>query len=240
MMLASGVRHPWPCLWFVGLLWLFYEVGLWWLSSRGQVASRCGVDLWLRWLSEQCGLPALSMAPALALVILAGSSLLRWKERPFSTPTVLLAILVESLIAALLLWWVSRNFDMFCQRAGIALSVPGVSFAQLLTFIGAGVSEEIIFRFGVFSAFFFLLRLLFLPRFLAMPPAAVASALLFALAHHIGPWGEPWRQDYFLFRTVAGLYFTALYLFRGLGVAAGAHVAYDLLIGLSQQSAAQA
>jgi membrane protease YdiL (CAAX protease family) len=145
---------------------------------------------------------------------------------------------VESLIAALLLWWVSRNFDMLCQRAGIALTVPGVSFAQFLTFLGAGVYEEIVFRFGLFGGMLLLLRLLFFPRFLAIPLAAVASALLFALAHHVGPWGEPWRRDYFLFRTAAGLYFTALYLFRGLGVAVGAHAAYDLLIGLSHQPAA--
>jgi hypothetical protein len=237
MMLASGVRHPWPCLWFVGSLWLLYEVGLWRLSAQGQAANRCGVDLWLRWLSEQCGLPALSIVPALALVLLAGSSFLRWKERPVSTPAALLALFVESLIAALLLWWVSRNFDMFCQRAGIALTVPGVSFSQFLTFLGAGVYEEIVFRFGLFGGMVLLLRLLFFPRFLAIPLAAIASALLFALAHHVGPWGEPWRRDYFLFRAAAGLYFTALYLFRGLGVAVGAHAAYDLLIGLSQQPA---
>jgi membrane protease YdiL (CAAX protease family) len=234
MLLASGARHPWPCLWFVGPLWLLYEVGIWRLSAQGQAVSRCGVDLWLRWWGDQFGLPAISFIPALALVFLAFASFWRWKERPASTPLVLLAMLIESLIAAVVLWWLSRNFDLVCQRAGIPLAVAGVSFAQLLTLFGAGIYEELVFRFGLFTLLCFLLRLVFLPRLLAIPLAALTSALLFSLAHHVGPWGEAWRLDYFLFRTVAGLYFTALYLFRGLGVAVGAHVVYDLLIGLSQ------
>ena len=37
----------------------------------------------------------------------------------------------------------------------------------------------------------------------------------------------------FLFRTVAGLLFTGLYLTRGLGIAAGAHAGYNILVGVS-------
>ena len=40
----------------------------------------------------------------------------------------------------------------------------------------------------------------------------------------------------FLFRFVAGLYFTALYVFRGFGIAVGAHAAYDILVSVSVES----
>jgi hypothetical protein len=230
---ASETRHPWPCLWFVGPLWLLYELGIWQLQAQGQSVSRCGVDLWLRWLCEQLGIPGSSFVPPVALALLVGGSIWRWKERPASTPLVVLAILVESLVAALVLWWISRNFDLVCQRAGIPLAVAQGSWAHLLTLFGAGIYEELLFRFGLFTGVYFLFRLMFLPRFIAIPLASLFCALLFSLAHHVGPWGEAWRLDYFLFRAVAGLYFTALYLVRGLGVAVGAHVAYDLLIGLS-------
>ena len=40
------------------------------------------------------------------------------------------------------------------------------------------------------------------------------------------------RPDYFVFRTVAGLYFTALFVARGFGVAVGAHIGYDVLVGV--------
>ena len=63
--------------------------------------------------------------------------------------------------------------------------------------------------------------------------AAVGSALAFAAAHHVGPHGEPMVAARFLFRTAAGLYFTALYVFRGFGIAVGAHAGYDILVGTS-------
>ena len=36
----------------------------------------------------------------------------------------------------------------------------------------------------------------------------------------------------FLFRVLAGLYFTAIYQFRGFGIAVGAHACYDVLVGI--------
>src|SRR5205085_538747 len=62
---------------------------------------------------------------------------------------------------------------------------------------------------------------------------AVESAA-FAVAHHVGPYGE-WPIDpvVFAFRAVAGLYFTALYVGRGFGVAVGAHAGYDVLVGVT-------
>ena len=44
--------------------------------------------------------------------------------------------------------------------------------------------------------------------------------------------GEEFVLDKFVFRAVAGLYFATLYVFRGLGIAVGAHVLYDLIVGV--------
>ena len=41
------------------------------------------------------------------------------------------------------------------------------------------------------------------------------------------------RPYVFLFRVLAGLYFTALFVGRGFGVAVGAHAGYDVLVGVS-------
>jgi membrane protease YdiL (CAAX protease family) len=67
---------------------------------------------------------------------------------------------------------------------------------------------------------------------LAVVLAALTGAVLFAVAHHIGPHGEPVDGFNFLFRVLAGLYFTALYQFRGFGIAVGAHACYDVLVGI--------
>ena len=68
------------------------------------------------------------------------------------------------------------------------------------------------------------LRVVRLPKVAAVMLAATAAAAAFAAAHHIGPYGEPVRADYFLFRALAGLYFTLLFVLRGFGIAAGARM----------------
>jgi hypothetical protein len=67
----------------------------------------------------------------------------------------------------------------------------------------------------------------------AVTLAAAAAALAFAAAHHVGPYGEPVRPDYFVFRAAAGLYFTVLFVTRGFGIAVGAHAGYDVLVGVA-------
>lgn len=48
----------------------------------------------------------------------------------------------------------------------------------------------------------------------------------------MGPYGGPFDGYVFLFRTLAGLYFTAVYQVRGFGSAVGAHACYDVLVGV--------
>jgi hypothetical protein len=36
----------------------------------------------------------------------------------------------------------------------------------------------------------------------------------------------------FVFRFLAGVFFSVLFVYRGFGIAAGSHAAYDVLLGL--------
>ena len=66
-----------------------------------------------------------------------------------------------------------------------------------------------------------------------MIAAAIVSSLLFAAAHHVGVHGEwPIHWFDFTFRVVAGMFFSFVFIYRGFGIAAGSHAAYDLLVGL--------
>jgi membrane protease YdiL (CAAX protease family) len=58
------------------------------------------------------------------------------------------------------------------------------------------------------------------------------SSLLFAVAHYVGPYGDVPRWPSFLFRTLAGIFFAVVFLYRGFGIAAGSHAAYDILLGV--------
>jgi hypothetical protein len=60
--------------------------------------------------------------------------------------------------------------------------------------------------------------------------ATVIGALLFSAFHYVGSLGEPLHLESFVFRTVAGLAFSALYLLRGFGITAWTHALYDIAV----------
>jgi membrane protease YdiL (CAAX protease family) len=145
-------------------------------------------------------------------------------------------MLVESLFFACGLWGLSRGFAPLLESLGIKLKAgappPADAVSQLVTYVGAGIYEEVIFRVGAYAGLLFLMRLSQVPKAAAIGMAAALSGVLFAAAHHIGPSGESVESFVFLFRTLAGVYFALIYQFRGFGVAVGAHAGYDLLVGV--------
>ena len=92
--------------------------------------------------------------------------------------------------------------------------------------LGAGVHEELVFRLALVAGSVRLLR----GQRGALAVALVASSLVFAAAHHVGPGGEPYTAHAFACRTVAGLLFGAIFWYRSLAHAVYAHVLYDLLV----------
>lgn len=105
-------------------------------------------------------------------------------------------------------------------------------FSSLVMSLGAGFYEEIAFRVGLFGLGLRALRLLFVAgpplRKLALTAGwAVASSLLFSAWHYVGELGDPFEWRTFMFRWVCGLFFTAIYSFRGFAPAVWTHTLYD-------------
>jgi membrane protease YdiL (CAAX protease family) len=75
----------------------------------------------------------------------------------------------------------------------------------------------------------------FQTRFPAAVVAAAVSSLLFATAHvdWFNPAGEPFHELTFLFRFVAAGVFATVFHYRGLGIAVGTHITYNVLTLLS-------
>lgn len=97
--------------------------------------------------------------------------------------------------------------------------------------LGAGFHEELLFRLALFGGLAVIgTRWLGWRPLIAGLAAAVVSSVLFALAHHIGPAGDPLRLDLFTYRFLAGGFFAALYEWRGFAVAAYTHALYDLYV----------
>ena len=106
-----------------------------------------------------------------------------------------------------------------------ALGAP----AQLMVSLGAGLYEELLFRVVLVGALRAGAR-----RVVGLGPAAasllavVVGAVLFSAAHHVGPLGDPLTADRFVFRLVAGLFFSGVFVLRGFGIAAWTHALYDV------------
>ncbi|MBM3979964.1 MAG: CPBP family intramembrane metalloprotease [Planctomycetes bacterium] len=231
----AATRHPWACFLFLLPLLVAYEVGVVWLGGDQAARLRNGADAWLRWALEVFGARYLVAAPAVVLGVMVIWSWWRWADRPDDPVGTWFGTAFESALFAVVLWQFSRNFGPIIDGLGVKLqiTVRTAPAAQILTYIGAGIYEEVLFRLGLFGGLTLLLRAVRIPWAVAWLVAAGAAAAAFAAAHHIGPYGEPMRADYFVFRTAAGLYFTFLFVVRGFGVAVGAHAGYDVLVGVT-------
>lgn len=230
----AATRHPWACLLFLLPLLALYEGGLFWLGGDRAARLRNGADAWLRWAFEVFGAGHVLAAPLVVLTVMVLWTWWRWADRPDDPVTTWFGMAFESALFAVILWQFSRNFGPILDGLGVKLQVTvrAAPAAQVLTFVGAGIYEEVLFRLGLFGGLVLLLRVVRIPWPAAWALAACAAALAFAAAHHVGPYGEPMRADYFLFRAVAGLYFTLLFVARGFGIAVGAHAGYDVLVGV--------
>ena len=117
------------------------------------------------------------------------------------------------------------------QIGGGQLDVP----TQLVTSLGAGIYEELLFRVLLTGGLLLLItRVTKWKRTVAVGVAVVASALIFSAFHYIGALGDEFTLQSFTFRFIAGLAFSLLYVTRGLGITAWTHALYDVLITVAQ------
>jgi membrane protease YdiL (CAAX protease family) len=99
--------------------------------------------------------------------------------------------------------------------------------ADIVTGIGAGIYEEMVFRLILISVLMILFQnTLGFERKSSIVISVLLSAGLFSAHHHIS---MPFNWLEFSFRTVAGVYFAALFVIRGFGVTAGTHAFYDVI-----------
>ena len=196
-------------------LLLAYEIGV---LFAGRVN---GADLVTRAVFAVAG----SRAAYLAIYAVVAVGFLIWirHTRRWGTLRLALAgpVVLEAALYALTLGaLVSLIVD---RLLGLGLGVPAVISA-----LGAGVHEELVFRLALIAGLYALARPL--GRSAAVAVAIAVSSLLFAAAHHLGAHGEPWTVHAFAFRAVAGGVFGAIFWFRSLAHAVYAHVLYDLLV----------
>lgn len=238
----SDARTPLSSLMFLIPWIVVYEFGVLVMGQDQPDVVRNGADFWMRSALSQLGFGNIYLLPAIVVTMLLASHMLRknpWQVR-FETQ---LGMLAESVLLAIGLVAVGQCHDIiFRHVAAGSISVEhGASTAMLnaigpvtraVTFIGAGVYEEVMFRLLLVPAAVLLFRMFEFPSKWAAVMAAVCTSFLFAIAHHIGPSAEALNLFAFSFRAAAGLFFASVFLLRGFGITVGCHAAYDLLVGV--------
>lgn len=233
----SDSRQPLASLIFVAPLLLTYEAGL---IVLGPNAVRNGPEVWLRWLLDWIGFGQYFLLPLLTMgILLAWHHTTRHRWRLSSG--LFYGMAVESVLLAfclrLVLYLQARLLHIAAAATAQAAAVPSGGSALRLVrtavgYLGAGIYEELLFRLILLSLLAGLLRLCGIGPGRALAAAVVASSLIFSAAHYVVPGGDKLQWFSFVFRFLAGAFFAILYIYRGFGIAVGAHAGYDLLVGL--------
>lgn len=249
----TATKHPWACVLFVLPLLTVYEVGLYGTGQSTAEDFRNGADVWLRCALSEIGISPVYGAPCLLVCILLLWGLLRREDRPLDKVGVWVGMTVESAAYALLLVGLSHGIWQLMLRADHVFGQPSHRIAwllqwssaggltpeslwgQIVSFVGAGIYEETLFRLLLYGGLLRLFAWADVPSSFNTLLAAFASALLFAGAHHLGAYGDPFNVYLFSFRLFAGVYFAWLYQVRGFGIAVGTHAGYDVFVGLIAQ-----
>lgn len=230
-------RSPRYSILFAAPLWIAYEALAWALNSPAGPGVRNGADVMFKApFARLAGGYGVAAFEALLLGIGAWLVVRDWRAHrgPLRLRTFGL-MFAESIALALVIGVVLR-FATAALLQHFSLSRPGgVGLSsQLMVSLGAGIYEELLFRVVLVGALTTIATGVF--RWEARGAAifaVVLSALLFSAFHYVGVYGDTFRAASFVFRFLAGLLFSTLYVMRGFGITAWAHAGYDVIVILS-------
>lgn len=247
-------RRPFCNLVFLLPLLLAYEIGICAIGGSNADSLRNGADAWMRLGLQRLGVDLLWLLPALLV-----GALLAWQwasRQPWRMSwDTLGGMLAESLLFAFVLILLGQLTD-FCFRQAMPrtfdvgeTAVQSGFMVKLIAFMGAGIYEEFLFRLCLIPLMYAALRLLLVPHRWSVGGTIFLTSLIFSLAHYLGPAADGQSLSLlteavarvqssrslcfsFVFRTLAGMFFAALFFLRGFGITVGTHAVYDVFVGI--------
>ena len=248
----ESTRRPLYALCFLLPLIIIYELGTIGVNTeqihQSLVQTRVVAFIWLMNLAEWIGMHhSLAWAfPGFVVVIILLcwhlSSSYPWRIRwgwlgAMGLECFILTLPLLAINAAIGSSVESSNAFVVLGTSEIARSDSFLAY--LVTSIGAGIYEELIFRLILVGLIIVIMEdLCKVKPAIATLIAVLASAALFGAHHYVGfksgqlislP-GETFTMVSFIFRTAAGIYFAIIFHYRGYGIAAGTHAAYNIIL----------
>lgn len=238
----SQTRRPIASLYFLLPLIVAYELGK---IAVNQTTVYSGADFWV-----QQFLQTLSAGQLVILPMITTAVLLFWHHQRNDHWVVrrgtMIGMVIESLGMGLMFFVLANLYQILSTNSPVAGTVQDPYFwtigssqwwSRVMTFIGSGIHEELIFR-----------VLIMLPLISFFAPgsregelsrgsmlAIGISSFIFAAAHvsWFNSAGEPFNDIVFAFRFGAAVAFSGLFLYRGFAIAVGTHIIFNVLTLLS-------
>lgn len=230
-------RAPRHSILFAFPLLLLYEGLAMALGGDSVTGVRNGADVLLKSLFLSIG--GSRGLLAFDLLLLGVGAWLIWRDRASGPvqPRLFAGMLAESAGLAVVFGAVAGLLTALLLRAP-TLAVGGLGqfglATQVMLSLGAGIYEELLFRVLLVSGLLALGKKVF-----GWGPtgagvfAVVLGALIFSAFHYVGAYGDDWQLRSFVYRTVAGLLFSGLFVLRGFGITAWTHALYDVFLAVA-------
>ncbi len=223
--------YPLNSLIFVGPLLIVFHLG-----SRGAGINLLAPHLIGKFLAH-FGATADILPPLLIVAVLLIQQLLTkkpWKVEPFP----LMGMVAESIVWTIPLIAISevtgRLIRQFTPAAQAGASEVYSASAKITMAIGAGIYEEFLFRLVVISlAMLLFVDVFALKKKTVAVTAIILGAIIFGLCHFsFAQLADPTLLDWqkLVFLTMAGVLWGSIYVYRGFGIAVGAHILWDLYV----------
>lgn len=211
---------------FILPLLVFYEIGIILYSSE----TRNTADVIVKKPFEIFGNHATLVFNSLIIIVSCCSIFYIEKENRLSCG-IFIPMFLESAAYAFSLGYVS----LFFVHGYLPFDITNLyvqSFINgIIISIGAGIYEEILFRLLLLSILYmFIVKILKFNAIIGSLFSILLCACIFSIMHYIGLAGNSFSTSTFLFRAAAGFVLSAIFVFRGLGIAVYTHAIYDILI----------
>ncbi len=189
---------------------------------------------YVRDILQYLGAPLLLFIPAAAVALMLLGQQVLQREKWTVQPSAVAGMAGESVLWTLPLigiGYITGKID----RAAVLPGRLDEVVKSILVAIGAGVYEEFIFRMVLITVLLLVLvDVCTFKKDRMTVLAVVTAAALFALCHFraLGG-GEYFNWSRFIFLSTAGVLWGGLFIYRGFGIAAGAHVMWDVFVLLA-------
>jgi hypothetical protein len=210
-------------------LLVVYQCGI---VLRGQ-GQRALVEVWLAGAVRHVGITTASFMNIFLVAALI-AALWRSERTGKFCPHVVFVMWAEATFFALALYYsgvlVTDYLLNLPRQFLVAGDMSGWLVTRIVLGLGAGVYEELLFRLGLIGlGGLALRRLTKWDLNLCFALMLLPSSLAFSYVHHIGPSGEPFTMNVFVYRAVCGVFLGLLFIVRGFGITAWTHSLYNAM-----------